>query len=225
MPGPQVLEGDETDLDLALEPLTAVSAPAAIDVHDALAQLVSPASDPVPAAATVRSAARTVPALASHTHRARPAAPRRGLPLWLMGGAIGLLLAFGFLALTVSRHRGAVVPASPPATTAPAARLAIDFDHSLKSGTLRVWIDDEQVLEETLDSRVTRKVLAYKKRQGSVEEALEVSPGRHTVAVRVAWDDNVKTKRITGTFPSGTTRRLRASLGGLIKKELSLEWE
>jgi hypothetical protein len=43
--------------------------------------------------------------------------------------------------------------------------------------------------------------------------------------VRVAWEDNVKTGRIAGTFRGGTTRRLRASLGGLIKKELSLNWE
>jgi hypothetical protein len=157
-----------------------------------------------------------------------------------------LLLAFGFLALTVSRHRASLAPPSPPATEAPqisapparassspvprrpardAARLEIDFDHSLESGELRVWIDEELVLEETLDSRVTKKILAYKKRQGSVDEALEVKPGRHTVTVRVAWEDNVKTGRIAGTFRGGTTRRLRASLGGLIKKELSLAWE
>jgi serine/threonine protein kinase len=245
VPGSPVLEGDETDLDLALEPLTEVSVPAPIDVEDVLADLVSQAPPPPPADATVRSATRTVPALASHTHRARPAPARRGVPLWLWGGAVGLLLAFGFLALTVSRHRAVPPAPSSPAATAPeitapppasstpvprrpaknAARLEIDFDHSLKSGELRVWIDEELVLEETLDSRVTKKILAYKKRQGSVDEALEVSPGSHTVTVRVAWDGNVKTGRITGTFRAGTTRRLHASLGGLIKKELSLDWE
>jgi serine/threonine-protein kinase len=120
-------------------------------------------------------------------------------------------------------------PASGERSTVDAARLAVDFEHSLKHGTLRVWVDDVLVVEERLDSRVTRKVAALKLRKGSVEETLEMSPGRHEVKVQVAWEDNVKTQYISGHFSPGSTRRLSAKLGaglgGLVKKDLKLEWE
>jgi serine/threonine protein kinase len=226
VPAAPVLAGDETDVDLALEPLTPLTQTLhPIDVEGELESLVAAGSSPPAVAApTVRSMARTLAAPAPP----RPRQGRRRMPVWLAGGLLGLLLAAGFLALTVSRHRVATTPAASPLAPSPgteAARLEIDFDHSLKRGELRLWIDQELVLEEPLDSQVTKKVLAYKKRRGTVEGALEVSPGPHTLTVRVAWDDNVKAKRITGTFKANTTRRLRASLGGLIRKDLSLEWE
>jgi hypothetical protein len=92
-----------------------------------------------------------------------------------------------------------------------------------------VWVDDALVVEEELDSRVTKKVVALKLRKGSVEETLEVSPGRHEIKVQVSWDDNVKTQYISGHFSPGVTRRLAAKLGaglgGFVKKDLKLEWE
>jgi serine/threonine-protein kinase len=109
---------------------------------------------------------------------------------------------------------------TPPATAPPRpppryARLAFNFEHRLQAGTLRVWVDEELLLDESLDSEKTRKV----------GEVLEVLPGDHEIRVEVAWDDNVKTKRISGAFEADSTRRLSARVGGLLKKGLSLKWE
>src|SRR4029450_10637264 len=39
------------------------------------------------------------------------------------------------------------------------ARLAIDVEHGLKTGRLRVWLDEKQVVSEEVESRVTSKLL------------------------------------------------------------------
>jgi hypothetical protein len=98
------------------------------------------------------------------------------------------------------------------------------MEHHLKSGSVRVWLDNKVVVEESLDARITRKVLFLTVRKGLVEESLEVPPGRHELRVQVKWDDNVEMKRITGSFRAGTTRQLEvriSRLGG----DLSLEWK
>ena len=104
------------------------------------------------------------------------------------------------------------------------SRLEIDFEHPLKSGTLKVWLDDELVLEEALESRVTRKVLALRFRKGRTEKDLEVTPGEHVVRVEVSGDGFHDSRRIRGDFESGVTRRLQARVGGLLNRELSLVW-
>jgi hypothetical protein len=111
----------------------------------------------------------------------------------------------------------------PPAAASDKARLTVDFDHHLKSGTLRVWVDDALVMEEELDARVTRKVLTVRLRKGSVEEVLEVEPGTRKVRVQVAWDDKVRTKWITGTFKAGGDRTLEVRVWRILN-ELSLRW-
>jgi hypothetical protein len=104
------------------------------------------------------------------------------------------------------------------------ARLSIDFEHSLKSGSIRVWVDDDLAIDQELDSRVTRKVLSFTLRKGAVQEELEVSPGRRRVRVQLRWDDNDRTETITGTFRSGALRTLEVRVGRL-RKNLSLDWK
>ena len=103
-------------------------------------------------------------------------------------------------------------------------RLRIDFDHPLKSGTLRVFVDDELALDERLSGQQKKKALVFKMHEGSFRNELEVRPGLHEVRVEVRWDDNVKTDRIVGNFRPGATRRLEASLGR-IRRDLNLEWK
>jgi serine/threonine-protein kinase len=102
-------------------------------------------------------------------------------------------------------------------------RLALDFQHPLERGTLRLWLDDRLLMTQQLDAESTRNVVGLRLRKGSIEQVLEVPPGRHTVRVEVAWDDNRKSRTITGTFPAGGVRRLEARLGRL-RKNLSLDW-
>jgi hypothetical protein len=96
----------------------------------------------------------------------------------------------------------------------------------LKSGALKVWVDDVQVIEEDFGGRVTRDIAGLKLRKGRLADALEVAPGRREVKVQVAWEDNVKTETAWANFKAGSTLRLKARLGSLggLRKDLSLEW-
>jgi hypothetical protein len=103
------------------------------------------------------------------------------------------------------------------------ARLAVAFDHHLKSGTLEVWVDDALVLEEAIEGRVTQKLLSFRLRKGSVQETLEVAPGPHAIAVQVSWDGRRRSARISGVFKAGATRRLEISVARLTR-DLTLDW-
>jgi serine/threonine-protein kinase len=118
-----------------------------------------------------------------------------------------------------------VTPAPPPsAPAAPMSRLQVDFAHHLKSGRLRVWVDEDLVLEDELDSRVTKKILSLRVRKGMVDETLEVPAGRRQVKVQVRWDDNIKTGTISGTFKANRTRRLEIRVSRVLGG-LSLRWK
>jgi len=85
-----------------------------------------------------------------------------------------------------------------------------------------VWLDDDLVVDEALQARVTKKILSFRLRRGSVDELLEISPGRHELRVRVSWDDNVRTKWVSGTFRAGATRVLEIRVLRILN-ELELE--
>jgi hypothetical protein len=105
----------------------------------------------------------------------------------------------------------------------PPAQLQIAFEHGLRSGTFKVWVDEDLKVEEDLEGRVTKKVLGYNVRKGSLSETLTVSPEEHVIRVEVSGSDFSKSQRIRGTFESGTTRRLNVSLGTLFK-DLNMVW-
>jgi hypothetical protein len=209
---------------------------------------------PADAAATVVSARRPLgpgrdaggSGMGIPTGRAAPAR----IPAWRMKALLaGLVIAAAVGAGYLSRGRlaPAGVPTQPSpspgaeATLAPAASLAdrlrslvagpepaqvsVDFAHSLKSGTLRVFVDDAPVIEADLDTRVTRRIAGISLRKGSLRDSFEVEPGRHEIRVRVAWGGRVKDESIWANFQPGSKRRLEARLrgvGGL--QDLSLKW-
>ena len=90
-----------------------------------------------------------------------------------------------------------------------------------------MWVDDELVIDNRLQGRVTKKILfVYKERAGSLNEAIEVTPGEHTVRVQVDAEGSHWTKHTTTRFESGETRRLLARLAGgfLEDKQIELAW-
>ncbi len=103
------------------------------------------------------------------------------------------------------------------------AELLIDFEHSLKSGVFRVFIDDLLVVDQPFGGKVTRRVVGMELRRGRLVQTLEVAPGKRTVKIQVAWDDNVKTERSQTFFNPGGRLRLKARVTGL-RKGLSIEW-
>jgi len=149
---------------------------------------------------------------------AQPSNPRLRQTALAIGAA--MLLVAGLLAgLTFKKRTPAPAPVerAAPSRAAPATpaedasdpgRLAIDFDHHLRSGNLRVWVDDEEVLDQGFGGRVTKKILSLRIRKGSVDEVVKVKPGRHEVKVELQWDGNTRTDAIAGTFRPGATRTL-----------------
>ena len=115
----------------------------------------------------------------------------------------------------------AVAPTPPPRD---AARFSIDFDHSLKQGRLRLWVDKTLRLDKRLGKGDVARV-ALRPSGGSGRGGIEVEPGVHDVKVEVAWDDNVRTERVRATFRPGDRRVLSARLRGFFRRSLSLRWQ
>jgi hypothetical protein len=109
-------------------------------------------------------------------------------------------------------------PLSPPAA------LEVNVQHSLRSGRLRVWLDDEALLDEGLKGTVRKKVLAYKAHSGRLERAFEVEPGEHVVRVRIDTGEDVLQGEISGRFESRVRRRLLIDAGGILRKRVTLAW-
>jgi len=192
---------------------------------------------------TPAPAARAVPAAPARP--AARAAPPAGEPAGLKRTALAvgavLLVLAGALAFLAVRKPSRAVPAAPdrPAVSRPApvtapavtaddagdpGKLAIDFDHHLRSGTLRVWIDDEPVLDQGFGARVTKKILSLRIRRGSVDQVLEVKPGRREVKVQVQWDGNTRTDVAIATFKPGVTRTLEVRILRVLNV-MTLDWK
>jgi eukaryotic-like serine/threonine-protein kinase len=112
----------------------------------------------------------------------------------------------------------AVVPVVEP------ARLRIDFEHSLTSGMLRIWVDGQMALQQELESRGSTGIPGLKLRKGRFDQEIAVPPGEHTVRVQVHWDDNEREESLSSHFSAGTARLLEVNLGRL-RKNLSVEWK
>jgi serine/threonine-protein kinase len=105
------------------------------------------------------------------------------------------------------------------------ARVGLRFEHSLKDGTLRVFVDDKLVAERELQAPVTKKIVIYKKRREVVEETLQIDPGDRVVKLQVASGSDVYTARLKGRLEEGETRRLLANLGGgILGRDLEMSW-
>jgi hypothetical protein len=116
-------------------------------------------------------------------------------------------------------------PRATPDSTRPTV-LVVDFEHSLKSGVLRIYVDDLKVVDQPFGGRLTRKVVGLEMRQGHLTQTLEVTPGRRQVRSQVAWEGNVKSEVSETVFSAGGKLRLKAKLGSIggLRKNLSLEW-
>jgi hypothetical protein len=161
-------------------------------------------------------------------HPARPSTRRRHRRLFIGLGAAALL-ALGFAGALVIPWGGQpavlTVPSLAPALLSGPAQLELTVDHPLRSGVLKVWVDDKLVLEEGLEGHVSKKVLSYEQHKGSLKAAMEVPAGQRVVRVQVEGDGFAGSRRIKGTFTSGVTRKLYAEVSsGLLKKELKLGW-
>src|SRR6266571_174784 len=178
-----------------------------------------------PARASGEAAPPLPPALrAGPRALAHPLAPRTQ----------ALLLALCLALAGLVWSRSAPPPSLPPATLAPSppeapapvpapARVVVDFEHPLDSGTLRLWLDGEELLVESVKGAITKNLVLFQLAGGVLTEVLDVSGGHHRFRVEVRWSDQRRTQEIAGRFQPGETYRLEIRLGRL-RKDLSLRW-
>jgi serine/threonine-protein kinase len=198
------------------------SAPQEAAADDPLAGLLDS-----PAAAQATLALPRPPMVAAP---ATPPAPRRFVLPAVIAAGLLLVLVAGWrmsarrVAAPVSQG-AAEVPraAANPEPDAP-ARLTIDFEHHMRNGTLKVWIDDALVLERPLEGRLLQRVGGLRRYKGQIRETIEVTPERHAARVEVAWDGKVRTARTAATFRPDAARTLDIEVLRVLD-DLTLEWQ
>ena len=94
-------------------------------------------------------------------------------------------------------------PGSSLSIASPPGQLEIDFTHSLRGGTLRVFVDDALALEEPLESYVAEDLVLLKLRKGRERARLDVAPGERQIRVEVESAGFNGTRRLSGDFASG----------------------
>jgi hypothetical protein len=104
------------------------------------------------------------------------------------------------------------------------ARVFFELSHTLKSGRLRVSVDGENVIDDPIGALHAKSFLGLTTRAARVHRTLDLEPGRRHISVQVLWGKEQRTEAITLTLKAGTSRRVSADLGGVLKS-LSLEEE
>jgi len=165
-------------------------------------------------------------ALRSHARRRLPTPGRRASAIAVLAAlavaAAVALSRYGPIAAPGAAAAGLLQPSRPPAVEKGA--VAVRFERLPRDASIRVWVDRVLVSDgrprEAADGKAAVALLGPE-----AAEALGVDAGGHDVEVEVAWAGRRLRSRVWGQVRAGATRRLRASVGGLLRKSLSLEWE
>jgi serine/threonine-protein kinase len=120
---------------------------------------------------------------------------------------------------------GSDAGAGTAATSSEAAksRIRLSVEHPFENGRLIVWIDGVLVYEVKLQAPVSKKVVAFKVREGRAEKVLDLEPGRHEVRVEVTWEQDRRVSTKVVDVASGSTGLLEVRVGRM-SKDLRLEW-
>jgi hypothetical protein len=114
--------------------------------------------------------------------------------------------------------------ADATSTSDPAqSRIRLTVEHPFENGRLIVWIDGVLVYETKLQAPVSKKIVAFKVREGRVEKLLDVEPGPHEVRVEVTWDQGRRANAKVVDVASGSTGLLEVRVGRM-SKDLSFSW-
>lgn len=99
----------------------------------------------------------------------------------------------------------------------------MSLEHPFENGRLIVWIDGVLVYETKLQAQASKRIVAFKVREGRAETVLDVEPGPHEVRVEVTWDQNRRVGTKVVDVASGSTGLLEVRVGR-VSKDLSLSW-
>jgi hypothetical protein len=220
--------------------------PAAFDLDAQLAALVEPAPAPLP----VGEPPAVLPAEPPDADRAarEPAPGPRSPRLSLRRAAtVGVLALVGLAVVAVwlwrtqqpapgstgeegsaRANRSAAAASQPsdspvaPREAAAQAWLQLELESLPRGSRLRVWVDRTLVADlQPHDLAAERPSGAHFARVGA---PIPVSPGGHDVELELVRDGKRLGGRLRAEFKPGARRRLRAKVGGLLRKRLVLEW-
>jgi serine/threonine-protein kinase len=114
-------------------------------------------------------------------------------------------------------------PTAVPEAAAPASRIRLSVVHPFEDGRLIVWIDGVLVHEAKLEAAQSRRIVAFKVREGRAEKTLDVTPGPHEVRVELTWSQGRTERTKVVDVAAGATGLLEARVGRM-SKDLSLAW-
>jgi hypothetical protein len=118
----------------------------------------------------------------------------------------------------------AAVVESPSSSSAPpASRIRLTVDHPFENGRLIAWIDGVLVYETKLQASASKRIVAFKVREGHVETLLDVAPGPHQVRVEVTWEQDRRVSTKVVDVAPGATGLLEVRVGRM-SKDLNLAW-
>ena len=103
------------------------------------------------------------------------------------------------------------------------SRIRLTVEHPFENGRLIVWIDGVLVYETKLQATESKRIVAFKVREGRAETVLDVEPGPHEVRVEVTWEQNRRVSTKVVDVASGSTGLLEVRVGRM-SKDLSLSW-
>jgi serine/threonine-protein kinase len=115
--------------------------------------------------------------------------------------------------------------ASEEAAPAPSSgsRIRLSVAHPFEDARLIVWVDGVLVHDAKLQASASRRIVAFKVREGHSEKMLEVEPGPHEVRVEVTWPQGRTARTKVVDVAANATGLLEAKVGRM-SKDLSLTW-
>jgi serine/threonine-protein kinase len=124
-----------------------------------------------------------------------------------------------------TRREPVVIEPKKAAPTAAVARstLRVTIKHPIKSGRLRLLVDEQMVLDVPLEAKPKKKLLAFKMTGEEIEKTIELESGRHDLRVIVNADDGERTQTMSARFQPSATRDLTIEIAR--RKKLSFAWK
>jgi serine/threonine-protein kinase len=180
-------------------------------------------TEEVPAATTPNDASTAV-ASAPPTEEPRVAPSAATIVTEAATGAPTVAPTAAPTAMARRTPRKTPTPKARPRPAPEACKLVFVLEHHYKSGTVRLWVDDDKVVDASLSSEVTQDLKVVKIRKGTFQRTLNVPPGTHRIRVELKSGEDIRAKESTAVFKPGAARRLEANTNR-ITGGLSLDWE
>jgi hypothetical protein len=114
----------------------------------------------------------------------------------------------------------------PEATLAlPTATLEIEVDHKFAEAQLSIWVDDSLSYNHALEGTAKKRLVVFHHVEGHELHAMQVSPGKHRLRVRVTSDAPTydQSAFVSSDFTSGQENVLRITFNKHGDINLSLQ--